>query len=200
MAGSTSTRQTTMKKLILIGMTLLMAAVAHSQTFAGVPLSGNVDVFRQKLTTKGFAFQKVITGGYLYKGKIANEEVDLYVMHTNKNRYVTKVAVFFPERYTFDRLVSDYEEKLAVLISKYGPTNDCFDYFKSPYYEGDGYEMQAVRTDNYRRMCVWTEGDNELFPKIIEISRSGSVLIMYENTQNMEILSKEKEELIKNGL
>lgn len=189
-----------MKKIFLIAMTLLMTMVAHGQTFAGIPLSGNVDVFRQKLTAKGFILKKVIDAGYVYKGKIGTEQVEVYVMHTPKSRYVTKAAVYFPEKFSFTSLVMDYEEKLAVLVSKYGEADNCFDYFKSPYYEGDGYEMQAVSSDNYRRICFWTEGVNSLFPKIIQISVSGCVMVMYENTENLEIRDKEQQEQIKNGL
>jgi hypothetical protein len=189
-----------MKKIFLMAMTLLITMVAHGQTFAGISLSGNVDVFRQKLTTKGFILKKIIDGGYVYKGKIGTEQVDVYIMHTQKSRYVTKAAVYFPEKFSFTNLVMDYEEKLAVLVSKYGEADECFDFFISPYYEGDGYEMQAVSSNNYRRMCVWTEGNNALFPKIIQVSVGGCVMVMYENTENLAIRDKEKQEQIKNGL
>jgi hypothetical protein len=189
-----------MKRLILIVITLLITMVAQGQTFAGIPLSGNVDVFRQKLTPKGFILKKVITGGYVYKGKIGLDEVNVYVMHTQKNRYVTKVAVFFNERYSFERLKEDYEEKLAVLVSKYGEANECFDFFLSPFFEGDGYEMAAIRADNYRRMCFWTEGVNALFPKTIKVVSNACIMILYENSENLDILEKEQQEQIKNGL
>lgn len=189
-----------MKKLILIGMTLLMTAVSSAQTFAGIALSGNVDVFRQKLTTKGFTYSKTIDNGFLYTGKIANEKVDVYIVHTRKSRYVAKVVVYFPENFTFQRLITNYEEKKAVLVSKYGEPSDCFDYFTSPYYDGDGYELQAVSSGNYTRFCVWTEGDHSAFPKLIQVSRTNCIMIMYENTENMEIKTAEERQQMQNGL
>jgi hypothetical protein len=49
-------------------------------------------------------------------------------------------------------------------------------------------------------MCTWSSGPENLFPKMIKISVNKCVMIMYENTENLEILDKEKQELIKNKL
>jgi hypothetical protein len=189
-----------MKRLFIVALLTLCSAIAVGQTFSGIPLSGNVDVFRQKLATKGFVYQKTIASGYLYTGKIANEKVDVYVMHTRKNRYVYKVVVYFPENFTFERLIANYEEKVAVLISKYGEPSDSFDYFTSPYFYGDGYELQAVSSGNYTKFCVWTEGVHSDFPKLVQVSRTNCVMIMYENTENVEIKKQEDLQQMQNGL
>jgi len=60
--------------------------------------------------------------------------------------------------------------------------------------------MAAIRADNYRRMCFWTEGVNALFPKTIKVVSNACIMILYENSENLDILEKEQQEQIKNGL
>ena len=42
-----------------------------------------------------------------------------------------------------------------VLTTKYGAPINCFEYFKSPYEEGDGYEEQAIKLSKAVFTCYW---------------------------------------------
>lgn len=187
-----------MKKLFSIVASLLMTIVATAQTFSGIPLSGSVDVFKQRLTEKGFTYFNKFENGYTFKGRIGVDEVEVYVFHTTQGRLVTKVKVYFAKQYSFGDLVSDYEKKLKVLTTKFGEPQHNLDYFKSPYYYGDGYELQAVKTENYVRLATWDNNTN--FPKLIQITEFLQVMVIYENLENVKIRATEIEQSTLNGL
>jgi hypothetical protein len=44
----------------------------------------------------------------------------------------------------------------AVLVKKYGEPTQDFAFFQRPYFEGDGYEEQAIRLGKGHFSCYWT--------------------------------------------
>jgi len=49
----------------------------------------------------------------------------------------------------------EYRAMKDVLTTKYGAPINCFEYFKSPYEEGDGYEEQAIKLSKAVFTCYW---------------------------------------------
>ena len=45
---------------------------------------------------------------------------------------------------------------VELFTKKYGEPKDHFEFFSSPYYEGDGYELQALRKEKCNYISFWT--------------------------------------------
>ena len=78
-----------------------------------------------------------------FYGKFANEIVTLNVLASPKTNTVCKVIVYFLEREDWQELKKDYFSKKEMYKSKY-PLDRDYEFFSSPYEDGDGYEMRAV--------------------------------------------------------
>jgi len=187
-----------MKHLFFSAIVLLFSFSINAQTFDGVPISGDLTTTITKLKAKGYIFQKnMANGGAILKGKVATQNVDLYVYITPKTKQVCKFVVFFAEETSWYSLKSQYEKYLEILTEKYGEPSDKFAFFKSPYEEGDGYEMSAVTLEKAVFSSYWMNKDNTTIA--LSISKWKQVSIGYENDKNMELKNKEVKSMENNS-
>ena len=63
-------------------------------------------------------------------------------------------------------------------------------FFSKPYYEGDGYELQALRKEKCHYISFYKL---PLGAAIVEISQFGHIQIGYEDNINYELKKKEEE-------
>ena len=185
-----------MKKYIVIAL-LMFSAVSFGQSFDGVPISGDLATAISKFKQKGYTFSKYVDNGAILKGKVAGENVEVFVFTTPKSKVVFKMSVYFDEQTSWYGLKGQYERLASVLKNKYGEPDNTYSSFSNPYYEGDGYEMSAVALDKCNYASVWLKRDN--LSLIIEISKWKQVNIAYENDTNMQIHKKERAELQQNS-
>jgi hypothetical protein len=129
------------------------------------------------------------------KGKASNDEVELYIFVTPKSRIVWKFAVYLNEETSWYSIKSDYEKYLGLLEEKYGEAKSKYNFFIRPYYEGDGYEVSAVKLDNCRYAAFWDDVNG--LNLNISISKYMQIEIDYESVKNVAIKTKELEELNK---
>jgi hypothetical protein len=54
-----------------------------------------------------------------------------------------------------NKAIETYRSMKDVLSKKYGTPDDEYEFFKSPYYDGDGYETQAIRKGKATFLCFW---------------------------------------------
>jgi hypothetical protein len=128
------------------------------------------------------------------KGKILDYNCDIIILGTPKTNQVCKMVVYTDKQTSFSDLTSIYDIIYTLLESKYGKANDeCLDFFKTPYERHDGYEMTAISVGKYVRMCGF--GENEPNMSVYQmIDKYPQVKIVWENKQNMELVSKERKE------
>ena len=167
-------------------------------TFKGIPIDGKLSVFVAKLIQQGFVFDSNTPNGdaAILKGTFAGEDdCTIYVSSTPTEHIVCGVAVFLPPQTSWTMLNSQYIKFRVSLISKYGtPFRERRD-FISPYYEGDGYEMQAINQNK----CDYILGINTQGGTIgLSISsdsyNSGKVLIIYQDEVNSKLKDSEMEQ------
>lgn len=183
-----------MKKhiLSLIAM-LVFALTSKAQMFNGVYIGGTLGSFHTKIIAKGYKFKKAYSSCvYLYSGKIGLEDVEIYVIASPKTKIVSKVTVYFKEHTTFESLFESMNQKKELYTKKYGEPENCSDGFLSPYFYGDGYEEQAVQTENYLNTCLWLLPND--FAIMIKVSKYMQVQAIYENSKNQENTLKELED------
>ena len=134
---------------MILCVSFIGAAQEQHMSFMGIPITGSQEDFGQKLEAKGFVYYApekfVLSSGLrLYKGKFASEEVIVGVSSDEDNVYM--VSVRFPEKYSFNSLVSQFNDVCEQYNKKYGAPIIVERKFTWPYYYGDGYEMLALKT------------------------------------------------------
>jgi hypothetical protein len=95
----------------------------------------------------------------------------------------------YPKKDNWDDLKSQFDSYHNLLLEKYGETSDRFQFFSSPYYEGDGFEMQAVEKDKCSYMSFWSNIEGASYS--VEITKYKQVKITYENDELFRLKDKE---------
>ena len=93
--------------------------------------------------------------------------------------------MYLPKKSDWSILKSEYFEYLTTLTNKHGPPNDSYNYFESPYKEGEGDEMQGVEMEKCNYVAFWKN-------IALYISRFKQIKISYENNINIELRDSEK--------
>jgi hypothetical protein len=183
-----------LKKSIMKTLSILFLFLSnflYAQEFMGVKVGGNETAFINAFKAKGFTLDaKKHPTVNTMKGVINGQPVDLYVLATPKTHLVWKISIFYPEQASWSSLKYDYNKMLSILTEKYGEPSNKFDFFSSPYYEGDGYEMTAVAIEKCTYASFW---DNPMVS--LQISKYKQVKISYENKENSALDDKEKGEI-----
>ena len=139
----------------LLCMATCLTANAQDETnhleFKGIPIDGNMSSFLSKMNEKGFKTVTIQEEGTILSGQFAGENVDIIVYASPKSKTVYMVTVVFPEKTSWYSLKSNFKNLENSLQGKYGHPTIQRKEFDNPYYEGDGYEMSAVRMDK----CSW---------------------------------------------
>lgn len=162
-----------MLRLILLAFLLFISSVsrAESPTFADIQWGASKDDVRKQLTVKGFspgALDK--DGDFTFEGSLVGYKAQGLALFADNRIAKIIVRIITPDNKTIDT----YRSMKDVLLKKYGaPTND-FEFFNKPYYDGDGYETQAIRVGKATFACFWSGVH-------VEIHESLTVQVIYES-------------------
>lgn len=188
-------------KKILITLCIIMLSFAmraqEHMTFMGIPIDGKISAFVQKLEDKGFTYVNTGYGVTFLTGTFAgNRNCIILVGSSIKSLTVWKVVVAFPSKSSWESLKNEYQTMKSLYSRKYGEP-DIFEYFTSPYYEGDGYEMTALSTGKATYESFFKTNDGYIHLAIKDGKyRGGYVTVGYEDGINVKIKSQEEESSI----
>jgi len=173
-----------------------MLSSINGQEFLGIKVDGKKDAVIQSFKSKGFKIKSdsdinkdVVT----LEGMAGTNNIDIAIVCTPKTKTVWKFSVRLPEKTTWTSLKNDFEQYLEILINKYGEPQKKYNFFSSPYKEGDGYEMTALSAEKCFFSAYWTDN----LGVSIKISKFKQVNISYENVINSSLYDKERDELNK---
>jgi hypothetical protein len=190
-----------MKKITTTLAVMLISIVSNAQVFMGISVSGPVASFNAQLRAKGFTMDALQSEGdlYVFNGTISTKDVEVVVITTPTSKLVKKIVVFYPKQESWYSLKSEFNDVFEVISKKYGQPDDNYAFFKSPYEEGDGYEMTAVGTENCFYLSAWKA--NATFPNqtiAVRIVKSKRVTLAYENDAMMTKSDLEQEKIDQN--
>lgn len=138
-----------MKRLVLILFVLFSIGVNAQQEshleFKGIPITGTLDNMLNKLQERGYELVYEEENAAALEGNFANENCKLHVYGTPKTKVVYRIVVVFGTQDNWWSLKSDYKKLKEQISAKYNIRPDAKERFFDPYYEGDGYELQALR-------------------------------------------------------
>ena len=185
-----------MKKRLIVLFLMLFAFVSvrvgaqEHMMFMKTPIDGTITEFASKMKAKGFVQTEVAKDVITMEGDFMGQACELYIIGTEKTKTVWQVSVWFDEKYTswYD-LKSDYNDIKDSYIGKYGVQTNNYHFFVKPYYEGDGYEMQAVKLDKCRYGSFWDKEDGNI---MISIEKFAQISITYQDRLNNQKRKIEK--------
>jgi len=165
--------------------------------FKGIEINGNVNTFGKLLEKDGFKLISSKGNRLDYSGDFASyANCEIIILGSNKTSTIWKVVVFFPDKSTWSETKSLYKELKEQFSFKYG-IGESFEFFKDPYKEGDGYELQAISLDKGNYSTFWKVQHGSL---MVSISSSGQVYISYEDQVNSDLDTIEKKSIMNNDI
>ena len=189
-----------MRKMLLTLWTTLLVTFIQAQehmTFKDIPMDCNLTTYISKLKAKGYKVVLEQEDAAALSGTFAGkDDCTILVFGTATSKIVWKVIVDFPERTTWSALKSEYNTFKESYTNKYGQP-ESFEYFSKPYYEGDDYELQALRL----KKCTYSSYYNTPLGYIsLQIHKDQYIRVTYEDAINVKIKNDEKENAISNDI
>lgn len=107
-------------------------------------------------------------------GREFNTPSQLYCVFHDGVLVKVVLALITPD----EEAIAKYGDVRSSLVSKYGSPDGDYRTFTTPYYEGDGYEGQAIKMGKAKISAYWTEWEGESLG--IEITKALTVSLSYE--------------------
>lgn len=195
-----------MKKIFVALIISLVALSANAQEHLkvkGIPIDGNLTSFIAKLKAAGCKTDSRLSealGTPVLVGDFAGMSECKFSFITTENNTVCKVLIFTRDYTGWYNTKHQYNEMKELFNTKYNLIND-FEYFHSPYYEGDGYELSAIKQEKatYKSFFDCPEGFVTLELGATN-SNEGHLIIIYEDTINTKKLTAEREKKISDDI
>ncbi len=184
---------------VLLSCSMLNAQEGHLK-IKGIPIEGNLSTFMSKLKATGLKAAS-FGGVECLEGKFAGTS-DCYFLFgaSQTSKTVFRVAVIMPEETSWRSLKGQYESVKDNYSSKYG-NGRSYEWFDSPYYEGDGYEMQALKKDKCNYTTFFDAPGGSIKIEIQSWAPSaGIVLITYEDEKGMAIAKAENNAIVNDDI
>lgn len=192
-----------MKKILVLisSLLLLFPFLVDAQKndhlkFKNIPLDGSIDQFMNKMKNEGFSLIKTLETGAVMEGKFVNNDCKIYILATPKTKKVWKVVAQLPANNTWNAAKAEYKEFKSQYQTKYGIPTDVYEYFSKPYYEGDGYELQALKKSKCTFVSFWELKEGSIF---VELKENG-IRLGYEDKKNGVIKEKEDGDKIQSDI
>ena len=186
-----------MKKCISFIITLFISVSIIAQTnsdshkyleFKNTPISGTLTEMIKKMQTLGYKLEEAADYVAIMEGDFANENCEIVLYASPKTKTMHSIIVNFGEQTSWYSLKAKYKKLKEQLTSKYNHTPKSTEYFADPYYEGDGYEMQALRNEK----CFYFSTFNFYNGKIGIYIVGNKVQLLYQDSKGKSINQKEE--------
>ena len=145
-----------MKRLLTIAVLIfsfmfVMAQIPNKHlTFKGIPITGTLENFAQKMEAKGFRKIDSDKTCVVFEGEFAGySECEIYVIKVPNRNIVHKVAVAFPKESLWANLEKEYNQFKDMLTNKYG----------DPALQSETFKEGASTFNNHAKMAYYTSAD-----------------------------------------
>jgi hypothetical protein len=188
-----------MKKVLVLVLVFISVA-GYGQNhikFRDIEINGNLSQFVSQLEKIGYSLKTSEGNTSKLNGIFLGKEGELFVVSTPKTKTVWKVGFDFCKDENWISLKSDYKSLKEQITKKYGEPFETIEFFSSPYYDGDGNEIQAFKKGKCVFASYW-EVESGFID--IGITDSCQIRISYEDKINAEIKSRESCEKIQDEI
>ena len=192
-----------MKRLLTIvafifSFMFVMAQTPNNHlTFKGIPITGTLESFAQKMEAKGFKRIPSDKRWAAFEGEFAGySECKIYVYKAPNRNIVYKVVVFFPKESSWAYLEKEYNHFKGVLTNKYGEPS----WFSETFKEGastfsDAAKMSSLKEGNCDYYSKWKVDNGYIKVEIAPIidTDDGNIRLTYCYYINDALADKAKE-------
>ena len=193
-----------MKRLLTIAVLIFsfMLVVAQTPnkhlTFKGIPITGTLENFAQKLEAKGFEKKYSDKTSVEFEGEFAGySECEIYIYKVPNQNIVHKVVVFFPEESSWEYLEKEYNHFKGVLTNKYGePTSHSETFKEGASTFSDAAKMSSLKEGNCDYYSKWKVDNGYIKVEIAPIidTDDGNIRLTYFDKINDALTKKAKED------
>lgn len=162
-------------------------------SFKGIPITGSMTTFCQKLKAKGFVQVRNDESVHWFKGDFTGRSATVGVVGADNGQEVYSIAVFFDESDSWNTLVNTYQHYKDLYMEKYGKPTLCVENNPSTQ-DSNIYQMHELSQGRVTYCCIF-EAPGGLIQISIEKGayNEGHVMIKYQDEQNA--LSKRQRDL-----
>lgn len=181
-----------MRNFFTLFVVMLLSLPVFAQEhldFRGVPIDGHLDDFVTKMEGMGYTVKQRDGEIVMMTGQFTNNNVELWIVSSRQTKTVWKVVVDFSKNSSWSSLKNSYFEYKNLYTKKYGSNNKAFEFFSKPYYEGDGYELQALRGEKCTYATFFLAENGTI---TVALTKFENLQIRYEDKTNADKSSKEK--------
>jgi hypothetical protein len=152
-------------------------------TFKGIPINGPLSEFKVKIEAEGFEFVSSDGNTSVFTGMFLGKSVQLIALEGNGNVY--RVGIFFEPQDVWSLLKGSYSSIKSMLTTKYGEPISEIEEFKSPYSDGGGHEIFAIKYEYGTYASGFQSPDGLGFVQL-KLSTLASVVLIYEDKINAQ--------------
>lgn len=140
-----------MPRFLLSCVLVLFAKVCSAQMFADIPWGASVNEAKGALTAAGFSSSQDKDGDLKFQGTLIGFPTSGFVLFGAGKAVKSIVVLATPSR----QAVDVYRDLRGTLTGKYGQPSNTYEFYSKPYYEGDGYQEQAIRLGKATFATFW---------------------------------------------
>ena len=178
--------------ILLCAISMNVSAQDHL-TFKGIPIDGHISTFVNKLKSLGFELEVMSDNFASVKGEFGGENCEIAIYATKTTKTTHQIIVILEKSDSWATLKHTYKEYKSLLATKYGE-GDSFEHFSSPYYEGDGYEISALRNGKCGYKTTFNAANGKVAIALLYADK-GVVALSYEDNTNCQIATREEDNL-----
>jgi hypothetical protein len=184
-----------MKKVLFI-VAMMLHIMSNAQSYNGIKVGMPLVQTKSTIVSKGYKYEKALTDNSCTYTKIENgKKITLIIVWTPYTKLVWKVLVYVDVAYSWTSAKDKYKDYLTILSNKYGEYENSVVEWEKPYYEGDGYEVQALYYDKCKILTIFKDAEDNAIILDLDAYKINvaTIMIHYENKKASEINNQEKE-------
>jgi len=192
-----------MKRILTIAVLIfsfmfVMAKTPNNHlTFKGIPITGTLESFAQKMEAKGLKKIYSDKTRVYFKGEFAGySDCEIYVYKAPKRNIVYQVVVFFPEKSSWANLEKEYYKFKSMLSNKYGePALQSETFREGASTFSDDAKMLSLKKGNCDYYSQWGVDNGFIKVDIASIidTNDGRIILGYFDKINDALADKAKE-------
>lgn len=188
-----------MKNFLLVFFALAMAITTRGQsasdhmTFKGIPMSGSLTEFAQKLSQKGFTLVQTNDDNAKLTGDFAGyKDCQILLFATKETKTIYTVSVLMPRSTSWSKLETNYNALKAMLTQKYGSPKNVVEKFQGiSSGESNDIKMYYLKTDQCTYSSTFETSNGKIIISLLYLKGEGArTSVTYVDRINNEIAQK----------
>lgn len=186
-----------MKRVVLLLITIVCFCACTKEKevkIKGVPFLSKYNDFVSGIKEVGFTEDRFCSSYSLLKGTFIGQEANICVHLSHTNDSIKYVHITFGDIRIWKDLQSMYNDVVEMYIKKYGKPIEKISRFNYPYSDGDGREIEAIRSENAIFKTIFKCKDCYILIIIDAFDDLGYVVIDYMSEFEWEGYKKRNEQ------